>query len=388
MAKVVQERRPIRALEFFSGIGGLHYGFHLSGVLGEVVSSFDVNTVGNEVYRHNFNKDPNNTSIDTLSAKDIDRYQANCWLMSPPCQPYTRGGKMLDDQDPRAKALLHLIDILPKLSQPPEYIFLENVLNFETSRSRIILLTQLDSLSYTVHECLLSPLQFGIANDRLRYYLMARRRSAGPSADPTTKYSERAIVHTRWPFEGEEVSYEPVELARVLEQGVDEKEEFRVPEKDLLKSFDFRYRETNRPSDIGFHQGGSKQISAYGSRHFYKAGSILQTKQIDVTSYDFTNPSTLIPLGLRFFTPLEVARLHAFPVPPFGAQPDPPSEPEQPAEPRSFRQPTSPPYLEFPPTVTTIQRHRLLGNSLNCWVVGELLRCVLFKMKSEEVNEW
>ncbi|CAG8575867.1 10785_t:CDS:1, partial [Acaulospora colombiana] len=62
---------------------------------------------------------------------DIEEYNANCWLMSPPCQPYTRGGKGLDDQDQRAKGLLHLIHVLSELSIPPEYIFLENVLNFE-----------------------------------------------------------------------------------------------------------------------------------------------------------------------------------------------------------------------------------------------------------------
>lgn len=46
---------------------------------------------------------------------------------------------MLDDQDPRAKALLHLIDITHKLSQPPEYIFLENVLNFEVEISPLMI---------------------------------------------------------------------------------------------------------------------------------------------------------------------------------------------------------------------------------------------------------
>lgn len=147
---------------------------------------------------------------------------------------------------------------------------------------------------------------------------------------------------------------------------------------------------------------------AYGSRHFYKAGSILQTKQLEVSShtihlpslpyaniyictphlstvthqiisYDFTNPSSLLPLGLRFFSPLEIARLHAFPVPLSENQLVPPSQPKQSTAPRLFCQPASLPHLEFPEAVTTIQRHRLLGNSLNCWVVAELLRCVLFR---------
>ena len=66
-----------------------------------------------------------------MAIEDIEKYGANCWLMSPPCQPYTRGGKSLDDKDQRATGLLHLIDVLSKISDPPNYIFLENVLNFE-----------------------------------------------------------------------------------------------------------------------------------------------------------------------------------------------------------------------------------------------------------------
>jgi tRNA (cytosine38-C5)-methyltransferase len=60
--------------------------------------------------------------------------------MSPPCQPYTRGGKSLDDKDQRAKGLLNLIDVLSKLSDPPSYIFLENVLNFEVCINNIFFL--------------------------------------------------------------------------------------------------------------------------------------------------------------------------------------------------------------------------------------------------------
>jgi len=26
-----------------------------------------------------------------LKVEKIESYKANCWLMSPPCQPYTRG---------------------------------------------------------------------------------------------------------------------------------------------------------------------------------------------------------------------------------------------------------------------------------------------------------
>lgn len=66
------------------------------------------------------------------------RYQADCWLLSPPCQPYTQGGKMKDIDDSRAKPLLHLIKLLSALENPPTYLFLENVKNFEVSQYGMI----------------------------------------------------------------------------------------------------------------------------------------------------------------------------------------------------------------------------------------------------------
>ncbi|KAJ2396451.1 hypothetical protein GGF41_008602, partial [Coemansia sp. RSA 2531] len=50
----VIDNRPIVCLEFFSGIGGLHYGLQLSGIRGKVVMSFDMNENANTVYEHNF----------------------------------------------------------------------------------------------------------------------------------------------------------------------------------------------------------------------------------------------------------------------------------------------------------------------------------------------
>ncbi|KAF9930745.1 tRNA (cytosine-5-)-methyltransferase [Mortierella alpina] len=199
----------IRALEFFSGIGGLHFGFNASGVEGSVLESFDMNQQANETYKLSFGKTPVSRGIDRLTVKDIEKYKANCWLMSPPCQPYTRGGKLLDDQDNRAKPLLHLLDELEKMTTPPTFLFLENVKNFETSRSRERLVTLLHKMGYVFRECLLAPHNFGVPNDRLRYFLMARLRSSfQPLSSPPASSSKEAepfnpdteVVYATWPF--------------------------------------------------------------------------------------------------------------------------------------------------------------------------------------------
>lgn len=56
----------------------------------------------------------------------------------------------------------------------PTYILVENVQGFECSEARIELITTLKETGYTHRELLVSPLQFGIPNSRLRYYLLAK----------------------------------------------------------------------------------------------------------------------------------------------------------------------------------------------------------------------
>ena len=78
---------------------------------------------------------------------------------------------MQDDKDERAKGLIHLIHILKVVKDKPRFIFLENVPNFELSQSRLLLVTTLKELGYSFKEYLVSPIAFGIPNDRKRYYL-------------------------------------------------------------------------------------------------------------------------------------------------------------------------------------------------------------------------
>ncbi|CAG8509103.1 20809_t:CDS:2 [Dentiscutata erythropus] len=338
--------KHIRCLEFFSGIGGLHYSFNLACPLGEVVASFDINIIANAAYKHNFGKNP------------VTRYDANCWLMSPPCQPYTRGGKGLDDQDPRAKGLLHLIDILAKLSNPPNYIFLENVLNFEFSKLEKAIMPQ--------------------------------------------KYFEQATIHASWPFEcmlnnkdnnkchhwkqqqdWQLSEFDIPELSNYIENILDEKElnKYLVPEKYILKSYNFKF-DIVRPTD----KRCSCFTKSYGSHHIFGSGSLIQTKNLEFTDYNFENPKSLLELGLRFFTPTEIAKLHAFPLKSHLSSNS--SRKNEnvidsidnytPKLYNCFELMQTSNYLEFPDDISIIQKYRLLGNGLNIFVVSELLRCVLF----------
>jgi len=128
---------PDYVVEFYSGIGGMHYGLQLAHSACRVSVSMDINTLANAVYTHNFpDMRVYSRSIEGLKPDDhlINGKQgvrSVMWLMSPPCQPFSRLGLQRDDQDKRCRSLLHLIDILPKLLNPPDYILLENVKGFD-----------------------------------------------------------------------------------------------------------------------------------------------------------------------------------------------------------------------------------------------------------------
>ncbi|KAJ2350397.1 hypothetical protein GGH91_000169 [Coemansia sp. RSA 2671] len=335
-----------------------------------------MNELANTVYEHNFGYRPSNKSIDYLELHDIDRHKANCWLLSPPCQPYTRGGKYLDDQDNRARGLIHLLQLLPRVKCTPDYVLLENVMNFENSRSRSLLVSTLGHLGFVVSEFLFSPTQIGIPNSRLRYFLVARRQWPRPLCDDgseeyltwmaankqrTDDYLQRGrdALITQWPVDPTAGSspVDIVPLASYIDTAFDPS--LVVPEVYILKrkNLEFDIVRSTSPSTSTF-------TKSYGSKNLIGSGSLLQTKRLEIVENGFNAPERLLDLGLRFFSPKEVALLHHFPYVES-------KEGDHKTETTKFT-------LSFPSAITQKQRLQLLGNSLNVQVVAVLLKQVLF----------
>lgn len=103
-------------------------------------------------------------------------------MMSPPCQPFTRGGAKRDHADTRTMPLLHLMTLLSQMEDPPAYFLLENVKGFEGSVSHALVLHALTTRGYVCTQYMLCPTQFGIPNERVRYYITAHRRQPLPPA--------------------------------------------------------------------------------------------------------------------------------------------------------------------------------------------------------------
>ncbi|GMR48004.1 hypothetical protein PMAYCL1PPCAC_18199 [Pristionchus mayeri] len=188
------EVSQINAIEFYCGIGGTHFALKGKGVeytlthalssvfpgLSKpinVIAAFDINTTTNSIYKCNFPATKlYQNNIQGLSAASLDKFDAQLWTMSPPCQPFTLKGNLKGKEDRRCDSFKALLASLDEMKRAPRWIFIENVSNFYSTSMHSILIETLNSVGYEIEEYILSPVQFGIPNSRPRYYLMASRK--------------------------------------------------------------------------------------------------------------------------------------------------------------------------------------------------------------------
>ncbi|XP_063623575.1 tRNA (cytosine(38)-C(5))-methyltransferase [Cydia splendana] len=327
-----------RILELYSGIGGMHCAWKDSGLPGTIVAAVDINTVANEVYKHNFPETNLLTrNIQAIKPEEIKKMNINIILMSPPCQPFSRNGKFLDKNDPRSKSFTYLLDILSELDSV-EYILMENVKGFECSAVRDLFIKKLQECNFVYQEFLICPSTVGVPNSRLRYYCLARRKS-------TWNFKRRDEIMTRLPKNYDD----PFLLSEVIEENVPER--YLVPDKLLKRAyiFDICYKDSRR--SCCFTKAYTHYVEGTGSVFTEASPETVDKCYKEAHSHEGGSPdfiSTLKDLKLRFFTPKEVSQLMAFPI-----------------------------SYEFPKNISIKQCYRLLGNSVNVKVISELLKILV-----------
>ncbi|NXQ37282.1 TRDMT methyltransferase, partial [Alaudala cheleensis] len=351
----------------------------------EVVAAVDVNTLANDVYKHNFPSTPLwAKTIEGITLKEFDSLSFDMILMSPPCQPFTRIGLQGDVSDPRTKSFLYILDILPRLQKLPKYLLLENVKGFESSSARNELLQTLATCGFKYQEFLLSPTRLGIPNSRLRYFLIAKLHqepfsfqapgqvslflsslsSEEKNLDPNigSDCSSKESL-PKGPFLFKLETVEEMErkhnqdndssiqmLKDFLEEESEEMSQYFLPPKSLLRyAFLLDIVKPTCRRSTCFTKGYGHYVEGTGSVLQIAVDVQLESvfKHIDELPEE-EKLMKLSTLKLRYFTPREIANLHGFPLE-FG----------------------------FPEKVTVKQRYRLLGNSLNVHVVAKLISILL-----------
>lgn len=259
--------------------------------------------------------------------------------MSPPCQPFTRVGNQKDVDDRRSDPFVHICQILPEL-QCIDWILMENVKGFETSKARDMFMQALNQSRLHYQEFILSPTQLGVPNSRHRYYCLARRSKGFSfcSNGILTKLPDTSVVTS-----------EESQLQQVSQYiSPDTEDAHPIPEKILQKYF--------WVLDIACPASVNTMCFTKAYTHYAEGtGSVfcpLDKEAVDkvcsqLQSINETMSIDLIKtLQLRYFTPNEVAKLMCFPVNEFS----------------------------FPDKISDKSRYRLLGNSINVLVVSKLIK--------------
>ncbi len=84
----------MRVLELYSGIGGLAAALADARPNAQVVAALDINHLARRVYEANFPHPTIGALIEFLPREQFQAWRADLWWMSPPCQPFTRRGKL------------------------------------------------------------------------------------------------------------------------------------------------------------------------------------------------------------------------------------------------------------------------------------------------------
>lgn len=157
-------------IDLFAGIGGIRQGFEKSG--GQCVFSSEKDIHAKFTYYSNFGVVPFG-DITTIDADTIPDHDILC--AGFPCQPFSSIGKREGFEHPTQGTMFHeVVRILEHKKTP--IVFLENVpgiVSHEDGETLDIIIKTLKSLGYTIKYKILNASDFGVPQNRKRFYLVA-----------------------------------------------------------------------------------------------------------------------------------------------------------------------------------------------------------------------
>ena len=251
----------VRTIELFAGLGGLSLALP-SGF--ELVAAYDQDEAAARTHELNHRVPVIRKDLASVEPGELARWEAKAWLLSPPCQPFTRRGRGRDLEDPRCRGLLRVSELLA--ADPPEQLLLENVPGFFGSAMHERLAGLLAEAGFETAELELCPSEIGAPVRRRRQFLVASRSGL---ARPASK---------------------PLDSPRRLSEYLDAEPspELRVPA-ELRARFDDRLPTPGRDGRLGAF------TRSYG-RALTGAGPLLWDDE-----------------GPRWLSPEEILRVHEFP---------------------------------------------------------------------------
>lgn len=164
------KNKKYKFIDLFSGIGGIRKSFDSVG--GGCVFSSEIDQHAQFTYYTNYGVVPFG-DITKIEADSIPDHDILCGGF--PCQPFSNIGKREGFSHPTQGTMFHeVLKIID--SKSPRVVFLENVpgiVSHDNGQTLSVILDELEKRKYNCHYTLLNAKDFGVPQNRKRFYLVA-----------------------------------------------------------------------------------------------------------------------------------------------------------------------------------------------------------------------
>jgi DNA (cytosine-5)-methyltransferase 1 len=164
-------------IDLFAGIGGFRIAFEKNNC--KCVFSSEIDKYARETYYKNFNEYPSG-DITRISTSEIPDFDILC--AGFPCQPFSIAGKRLGFEDSRGTLFFEIARILK--DKKPKAFILENVkglVNHNNGKTLETIETILNDLGYKFSYKVMNALDYGIPQNRERWYCVGFLKELGIS---------------------------------------------------------------------------------------------------------------------------------------------------------------------------------------------------------------
>lgn len=165
--------KQLKFIDLFCGLGGFRIAFEKQKC--KCVFSSDIDEAVAKVYEKNYGDYPSG-DITKIDAKDIPDFDILCGGF--PCQSFSIAGKRLGFDDARGTMFFEVARILKE--KKPKAFVLENVkglTNHDGGRTLKTILNILDCLGYDVVYRVMNSANFGVPQNRERWYCIGIRKN-------------------------------------------------------------------------------------------------------------------------------------------------------------------------------------------------------------------
>jgi DNA (cytosine-5)-methyltransferase 1 len=305
-----------RAIDAFSGAGGLSLGLQAAGI--PVALAFDNNVYAAETYRRHFahpilRADARTlTAEDLLRAGDLDRDDLLLLAGGPPCQGFSvqRRGS---DEDHRNQLIFEFLRLIESLR--PQFFLMENVPGLKNRRGEGYFAKFIDRVSgdgYIVHKETLNAADYGVPQIRRRLFVVGELTNGlGTFRFPRPTHAPDA-----WLTVGSVLKDLPSPPAdHSPHPTVPNHQRSRMSETNLLRISHVPqgggWEHIPKELRVPCHEPGADRIGhryVYGRLHWEKPAATITAKFDSFTRGKFGHPLEDRSLTLR-----EGARLQSFP---------------------------------------------------------------------------